>query len=156
NVLASVTDPDNTDAVVGNEDTLTAVLDAGPANGSLTLNADGSVTYTPNADFFGVDSFTYHAVDSRRAASNVATVSLTINEVNDAPGAADNATTSPYTTLFRSNVLASVTDPDNTDAVVGNEDTLTAVLDAGPANGSLTLNSDGSFTYTPNADYFGV
>src|SRR5439155_13548840 len=132
NVLASVTDPDNTDGVVGNEDSLTAVLDAGPSNGSLTLNADGSFTYTPDANYFGADSFTYHAVDSRSAASNVATVSLTITEVNDAPVASDVAIATDEDTAATGNVLASVTDPDNTDGILGNEDSLTAVLDAGP------------------------
>ena len=50
----------------------------GPANGSLTLNADGSFTYTPNADFLGSDSFTYRASDGT-ASSEVATVSITVN-----------------------------------------------------------------------------
>ena len=40
-----------------------AVLENGPSNGSLTLNADGSFTYTPSAKFFGTDSFTYFAND---------------------------------------------------------------------------------------------
>ena len=44
-------------------DALTAVLVSGPANGTLTLNADGSFTYTPDANFNGTDSFTYKAND---------------------------------------------------------------------------------------------
>src|SRR5207244_6049259 len=124
NVLASVTDPDNTDGVVGNEDSLIAVLDAGPTNGSLTLNADGSFTYTPDANYFGADSFTYHAVDSRGAASNVATVSLTINEVNDAPTEADDAATNNADNAVSRHVLTNDSDPDNTDGILGNEDTL--------------------------------
>src|SRR5439155_847410 len=113
NVLASVTDPDNTDGIVGNEDTLTAVLDAGPTNGSLTLNANGSFTYTPNANYFGSDSFTYHAIDSRGAASNVATVSLTITEVNDAPVAADDVATTNEDNAVSGNVLTNDSDTDN-------------------------------------------
>ena len=43
--------------------TLAAVLDSGPTRGTLALNADGSFTYTPAADYNGPDSFTYHATD---------------------------------------------------------------------------------------------
>src|SRR5207249_198969 len=132
-----------------------AVLDAGPTNGSLTLNADGSFTYTPNANYFGSDNFTYHAVDSRGAASNVATVSLTITEVNDAPVAADDASTTNEDNAVSGNVLTNDSDTSNTLVPYTTLFRSSAVLDAGPTNGSLTLNADGSFTYTPNANYFG-
>lgn len=65
-------------------DALTAELDASPSNGSLILNADGSFTYTPNADFFGTDSFTYKSNDGT-ADSNVATVTIAVNAVIDHP-----------------------------------------------------------------------
>ncbi len=66
--------------VLGNDsdvdgDSLTAVLVSGPAHGTLTLNADGSFTYTPDANYHGSDSFTYKANDGSLD-SNVATVSL--------------------------------------------------------------------------------
>src|SRR4029077_13045546 len=94
NVLTNDTDPDNTDGIPGNEDTLQAILVSGPAHGTLSLNqATGAFTYTPSANFWGSDSFTYKARDSRGAESGVATVSLTVNEVNDAPVAADDAAT---------------------------------------------------------------
>src|SRR5439155_22348535 len=125
-------------------------------NCSLPLHSATPFRYTPNANYFGTDSFTYHAVDSRGAASNVATVSLTINGVNDAPVAADDAATTNEDNAVGGNVLTNDSDTDNTDGIVGNEDTLTAVLDAGPTNGSLILNADGSFTFTPNANYFGT
>ncbi len=156
NVLNNVTDPDNTDGITGNEDTHTAALDAGPSHGSLTFNADGTFNYTPNANYFGTDSFTYHAVDSRGAASNVAAVAITVSEVNDVPVASNTAITTNEDTPVSGNVLNNVTDPDNTDGITGNEDTHTAALDAGPSHGSLTLNTDGSFNYTPNAHFFGV
>ena len=60
-----------------NPDPLTAILDSGPSNGSLTFNADGSFTYTPNGGFAGADSFTYIADDGTDD-SNVATVNLTV------------------------------------------------------------------------------
>ena len=140
--------------VLGNDsdidgDPLAAVLVAAPANGSLTLNANGSFTYTPNANFFGGDSFTYKANDGA-ADSNVATVSITVNSVNDAPVAANDS----YS-VNEDNSL-NVSAP----GVLGNDgdvdgDPITAVLVTGPANGSLTFNADGSFTYTPNANYNG-
>lgn len=61
-----------------------ASLASGPANGSLILNSDGSFTYTPNANFNGVDSFSYNVSDGTSTSGPV-TVSLTVNAVNDAP-----------------------------------------------------------------------
>ncbi|TDQ73713.1 MBG domain-containing protein [Sphingobacterium yanglingense] len=75
-ILANDTDVDS--------NTLTAVLVTGPTNGTLTLNANGSFTYTPNANFNGTDSFTYRASDGA-AQSNIETVTITVNAVNDAP-----------------------------------------------------------------------
>ena len=66
------------------DDTLTAELVSGPSNGMLSLNADGSFTYTPNANFNGEDSFTYMANDGIED-SNTAIVTITINPVNDPP-----------------------------------------------------------------------
>jgi VCBS repeat-containing protein len=63
---------------------LTAVKDSDPQHGTLTLNADGSFTYTPAADFSGDDSFTYHASDGALS-SAPATVTINVTQVNDAP-----------------------------------------------------------------------
>ena len=72
--------------------TLTASLVASAANGTVTLDADGSFTYTPAANFNGTDSFTYTASDGT-AVSNVATVTITVSAVNDAPVAVNDAAT---------------------------------------------------------------
>jgi VCBS repeat-containing protein len=63
---------------------LTAHLDTGVTNGTLTLNANGSFSYTPYANYTGTVSFTYHANDGALD-SNIATVTITITGVNDAP-----------------------------------------------------------------------
>jgi VCBS repeat-containing protein len=79
------------------DDSLTAVLMSGPSNGTLAFNADGFFTYTPNVNFNGNDSFTYAANDGLED-SNTATVTITINPVNDAPVAdagLDQADVSP-------------------------------------------------------------
>jgi VCBS repeat-containing protein len=75
-VLANDTDADG--------DPLTAALMNDVANGTLTLNSDGSFTYDPDPDFNGADSFTYVANDGL-ADSNIATVDITVNAVNDPP-----------------------------------------------------------------------
>ena len=74
-VLANDTDPDG--------DALIASLVSGPANGTLTLNADGSLSYTPNANFNGTDTFTYSASDG--GLSDEATVTITVTPENDPP-----------------------------------------------------------------------
>jgi VCBS repeat-containing protein len=138
-VLANDADPDG--------DPLAAVLVSGPSHGMLTLNGDGSFTYTPDPHYNGADSFTYKASDGTLD-SNVATVSLTVNRVNHAPVAVDDSySTNEDTQLNGSSVLANDTDVD--------ADSLTAVLVSGPAHGTLSLNSDGTFTYSPAADFSG-
>src|SRR5207253_678100 len=140
--------------VLGNDSdidsaTITAVLVAGPTHGTLTLNTNGSFTYTPVANYNGPDGFTYTANDGSLG-SSVATVSITVTAVNDAPVAAnDSYSTNEDTplTIAAPGVLGNDTDVDSA--------TLTAVVVSGPANGTLTLNSDGSCTYTPAANFNG-
>jgi VCBS repeat-containing protein len=131
-------------------DTLSAVLVSGPENGTLTLNADGSFTYTPDEDFNGTDGFTYIANDGS-ADSGIATVTITVDPQNDAPVATDDGYTvdeDGTLSVAAAGVLVNDTDIDG--------DTLSAVLVSGPENGTLTFNPDGSFTYTPGADFNGI
>ena len=65
-------------------DTVTFAQNTGPSNGSLSFASDGSFTFLPDADFFGTDSFTYTITDAD-GATDTATVTITINPVNDAP-----------------------------------------------------------------------
>jgi RHS repeat-associated protein len=123
------------------------VIGSGPANGTLTHNANGSFTYTPAANFNGTDSFTYMAYDGV-ASSNEATVSITVTPVNDAPVAANDLASGNEDTIITGNVLTNDTDVD--------ADTLTASVVTGPANGTLSLNADGSFTYTPADNFNGT
>ena len=130
--------------------TLTAILVTAPTHGTLTLNADGSFSYTPAANYNGPDRFTYKVTDGT-VESNVATVAITVVAVNDAPVAvADAYTTAEDTTLIvdAPGVLLNDSDAEGAE--------LTAIGLSGPAHGSLTINSDGSFSYTPNANYTGT
>ena len=105
-VLANDTDPDS--------DSLNAVLVSGPshaATNGFTLNQDGSFSYTPAANFFGTDTFTYKANDGS-ADSNVATVTITVTSVNDAPTVNVAAGGSCGTNLRSGTINLTVNDPD--------------------------------------------
>ncbi|MFO0977996.1 MAG: Ig-like domain-containing protein [Planctomycetaceae bacterium] len=131
-------------------DVLTARLISGPSHGSVTFSSDGSFSYTPQLNYHGPDGFTYVANDGM-ADSAIATVALTVLPVNDAPVAMDDSlTTTADTTLNLSapGILSNDSDVDG--------DSLTAVLLTGPVHGTLTLNSDGSIIYVPNAGYSGT
>ena len=139
---------DDTDA---NGDDLTASLVTAPTHGSLDLNADGSFTFTPNANFTGSGSFTYRVSDGTAFSAN-ATVTITVQNSNAAPVAvADTFSTRRNTALTlaaASGVLANDTDADG--------DTLTAMLVSLPARGTLTLNADGSLNYAPTNLFVGA
>src|SRR5206468_4073755 len=121
----------------------------GPGHGALTLNANGSFTYTPAANFNGSDSFTYKANDGLLD-SDVATVALTINPVNDAPVAVnDSFATDEDTalTVTAPGVLGNRSDEGRAGKAAG--------VVTGPSHGALTLNANGSSTYTPSANVNG-
>ena len=128
---------------------LTAVLVASPSHGTLTLNSNGSFTYTPTANYNGADSFTFKANDGALD-SNVATVSITITPVNDVPVAANESYSTPEERALNVGTPGALGNDTDVDG-----DSLTAVLVSGPAHGALTLNANGSFTYTPAAAYNG-
>ena len=128
---------------------LTIIVVSNPAHGTLSMNVDGSFTYTPHANYHGADSFTYKLSDGT-SESNVATVSLTVNPVNDFPTANHDTyavAEDNVLTVAAPGVLANDFDVDG--------DSLTATLVTSPTHGSLAFNADGSFTYTPHANYNG-
>jgi VCBS repeat-containing protein len=131
-VLANDTDPDA-------GDTRTAVLAGAPIHGTLTLNANGSFTYNPSANYSGTDTFRYQAKDAAGALSNIATVSITI-----VPFSASIAPVNDST-------LAANDSPAATEASV------VAVLAFGgvPAHGTLTPPAASSFSYAPNGTFSG-
>jgi PKD repeat protein len=69
-------------------DPLAASVVGGPSSGRLNLRSDGSFDYTPNADFFGDDSFSYRASDPS-GGSSTATVTIHVQPVNDSPRFSD-------------------------------------------------------------------
>jgi RHS repeat-associated protein len=143
-VLANDTDAEH--------DTLTAELVTPPASGILTLNTDGSVTYSPAANFSGTVTFTYRASDGKLN-SAPATVTITVTPV--AQNTAPTATADAYS--IGENQTLNVASP----GVLANDsdaqhDPLTAELVSSTTSGGLTLQANGGFTYTPNLGFAGV
>lgn len=130
-------------------DPLTAALAGKVKNGTVTLNPDGSFTYTPKASFIGTDTFRYVVSDGTATARGKVTVTVTPNHppVANSDAYSIEEDNTPLT-VDAGGVLANDTDAD--------DDTKKAVLVSGPANAaSFHLNDNGTFTYTPNADFNG-
>ena len=136
--------------VLGNDsdadgDSISAVPVSAPGHGTLVLNADGSFSYMPAADFSGSDSFTYKVSDGTLESDPI-TVTITVQPVNDAPRSVNDSYAVNEDTLLTTvapGVLANDTDTES--------GSLTAALVSGPATGTLTFNADGSFTFQPAA-----
>ncbi|MDO9456450.1 LamG-like jellyroll fold domain-containing protein [Nocardioides sp.] len=145
-VLTNDTDADGDD--------LTAAAVTQPAHGDVTLGADGAFTYTPDAGFVGVDSFTY-AADDGTVDSAPATVSITVEEAGQpSPNQAPTAVADVF--LTQQDVPLTVAAP----GVLGNDadpdgDVLTAVAANQPAHGQVVLSGNGSFIYTPDRGFSG-
>ena len=121
-----------------------------PANGTTTIEADGTITYTPNPDFNGTDTYDYTVTVTNADGSTTTettTVTITVDPVADI--VVDVATASedvPVTT----DVLAN-------DSFQGDYATNYVVSSTTtPANGTTTINPDGTITYTPNPDFNGT
>lgn len=136
-------------------DSLTAVLTSDVVHGTLTLNADGGFTYIPEANFDGIDSFTYKANDGDLD-SNEVTVFLTVNSANDAPVANADSVSVNEDAFVVGNVLSNDTDIDEDDLIVTGVNGETPGSSISGTYGTLTLMSDGSFTYNADQDILDV
>ena len=128
---------------------LEATLIGKPIEGVVTLNANGSFSYTPSFDYSAQDSFTYQS--SNGLVSNTATVVITILDPNGPPVAVDDA--------YELNVDETLTIP--APGLLANDvnplsGVMTVKLGAKPSHGKLTLNANGAFTYIPDAGYAGT
>ncbi len=141
-ILSNDSDLDN--------DNLIPALVASPINGILAQLADGSFSYTPNPDFNGTDSFTYKVNDGTED-SNIATVTITVNPVNDTPtgpatGTLADGTEDVVYPVLETTLLQGFADVDV-------EDTLN-VINLSSANGTFAPTTTG-WNFTPAQDYNG-
>ena len=141
-VLSNDIDPDN--------NALTATIVGHPRYGTVQLEKEGSFKYTPNAGYAGLDSFTYQASDGA-SKSSVTAVTIDVNFTNRAPLAADDAYTTNRDTVLQidapNGLLINDADPDS--------DILSVAIVGQPQHGSLHVESNGSFKYTPAINYAG-
>jgi alpha-tubulin suppressor-like RCC1 family protein len=137
NVLANDTDPDG--------DTLSVSTVTDPVHGTTVNNGDGTVTYKPDANFCGTDTFSYTASDG--TLTDNATVTITVTCVNDPPVAVDDAATTPEDTIVHVHVRTNDVDPDG--------DTLTIVSATDPPHGTATPEGGDSVAYTPDPNFCG-
>ncbi len=139
-VLANDTDANN--------DSLSLTGVGSPTHGVATLNGNGTITYTPFANYYGSDSFTY-AISDGHGGTATGTVNVTVTPLNDAPVANPDATVLDQDTSVIVAVLTNDTDIDgDTLAVSG--------ITTQGAHGTATINGNGTITYTPVAGYYGT
>gem|GEM_PF-2288580 len=141
NVAANDTDVDGT--VVPS----TVAIASGPSNGSVVNNGDGTVTYMPNADFSGSDTYTYTLRDNNGAPSNAATVTIAIGPVNDPPIANDDTVLTDENASILIEVTLNDSDPD------GTIDPATIMIADAPVSGTVQVAGDGTITYSPNLNF---
>ncbi|GAA0477594.1 hypothetical protein GCM10009096_19360 [Parasphingorhabdus litoris] len=134
---------DNATDVDGDPLTITS---ATSPNGTVTINPDGTITYTPDPNFNGTDVITYQVSDGN-GGFTTQTITVTVTPVNDPPVAANDIADTDEEVPLVIPVLANDVDLDG--------DPLT-VTNAIAANGTVTINPDGTITYTPNVDFFGT
>lgn len=127
-------------------DTLEVVDVTEPADGTVEVDDDGVITYTPDPDFNGTDGFDYTISDG--VDESTATVTVTVDPVNDPPVAADDEADTDIDTDVLVDVLA------NDDDVDGDAITLVDVSD-GPDNGTAVVEGD-RIRYTPDAGFEGA
>jgi hypothetical protein len=137
NVLANDTDSDG--------DSL-AVQTANTTNGSVSISNQNILTYTPTSNFNGIGLITYSVIDGQGASSE-ATVTVTVNAVNDTPVGNNDTASTLEDTSVSIDVLANDTDSDG--------DSL-AVQTANATNGSVSISNQNILTYTPTSNFNGT
>ncbi len=126
---------------------LSATLQSGPSNGVLSFNANGSFTYTPSLGFTGTATFTYKALAGTETS---VTATVTIMVTNMVPTANNDVYTTPHNfAIVAPTPGVLMNDSDS------NGDPITATLLSSPSSGTLTFNSNGSFSYTPSGSFVG-
>jgi len=143
-LLANDTDPE------GHTQNINPTPTQQPENGNVIINLDGTYTYTPNPDYFGIDQFRYLVCDNGTpSVCDEATVFLNITAVNDAPIALEDVNNTILNTPVEGNVLT------NDLELEGNKISLNPIPVLSPENGIVTLNQDGIYLYEPTVGFIG-
>ena len=145
NVIGNDSDPDG----AGDLDKGSVQIIIEPKHGTTIPQANGTVDYAPDANFYGKDKFTYRIKDRSGELSNTATVNIVIDAVNDLPNA-DNDSAS---TDEDKPVTIRVTDGDTDED--GEIDLSSVTIVSQPSHGRAVARSRGRVTYTPAANYYG-
>ncbi|MPY23698.1 Ig-like domain-containing protein [Shewanella sp. YLB-07] len=122
---------------------------SGPTHGVVSISVTGEVTYTPNADYFGDDSFSYTVKDSEGAVSLPGTVSVSIASINDAPRLQDDIAQLMEDGVNDINVMGNDTDID------GGLVLASLMVTVMPEHGAVTILPGGLLRYTPDDNYYG-
>ena len=141
----------NDSDIDGNTLTIKTIPVIAPIHGNLTINANGTYTYIPVANYNGSDSFTYQICDNGiPSLCATAIVNITVTSLNDAPIAVnDVASVSEDETLNGASLLVNDSDPD------GNTLTIKTTPVVSPSHGTLIINANGTYNYIPEANYNG-
>ncbi|EJS4013075.1 tandem-95 repeat protein [Vibrio parahaemolyticus] len=140
------------DTFEGDDQEVSLDTNNGPANGTVSVNPDGSVTYTPNDNYHGTDSFTY--IVTSGGVSESTTVSVDVTPVNDAPVAKDDIATTQEDTVVTIDVLPNDTDVDGDKLSVESASVPKEQGTVEVVNGKLVFtpaenfNGDAEITYT--------
>ena len=134
--------------------TLTASIAQGtqPANGTLTDNMDGTLTYVPDANFNGMDSFEY-VVSDGNGGTDTAMVNIVVTPINDDPVAGADSITTDEDTQFVINAVDLLGNDSDAETATGD---LTITIDGQPTNGTVVDQGDGTWLFTPNANFNGT
>ncbi|WP_281859828.1 cadherin-like domain-containing protein, partial [Litoreibacter halocynthiae] len=136
NVLGNDTDVDGDDLTV---------TEATSPDGDVVINADGTLTFTPENNFNGETTITYTVSDGN-GGTDTATVTVTVGSVNDGPDAVDDVASTDEDTPVDIAVLGNDTDPENDDLTV---------IEATSPDGDVVINADGTLTFTPAENFNG-
>ncbi|HHX8285875.1 TPA: tandem-95 repeat protein [Vibrio diabolicus] len=133
------------DTFEGDDKVVSLDTNNGPANGTVSVNPDGSVTYTPNDNYHGTDSFTY--IVTSGGVSESTTVNVDVTPVNDAPVAKDDTAVTDEDTPVTIDVLPNDTDIDG--------DTLSIDSASVPSDQGTVEIVDGKLVFTPAENFHG-
>ncbi|MCS0374437.1 tandem-95 repeat protein, partial [Vibrio diabolicus] len=133
------------DTFEGTDKVVSLDTNNGPANGTVSVNPDGSVTYTPNDNYYGLDSFTY--IVTSGGVSESTTVNVDVTSVNDAPVAKDDIATTQEDTAVTIDVLTNDNDVDG--------DKLSIESASVPKEQGTVEVVDGKLVFTPAENFNG-